>query len=174
LFVVDRIGAAQPVRTVWNWLLNNRDGQSQIEVNAHTLTLRRDLAGLKLTHGADGRLHGPIYAMVHDAYHPEPARPGEGHSGSGLLYRWIEPEARRTRITTHALAVDTAALIDRWSAAPAGDACSLAHGQNQWTLKIVRESPLELLIDGARAESSWRVIERSGEFELLRDKGTST
>ena len=31
LFVVDRIEATQPVTTVWNWLVNNRDGQTQVD-----------------------------------------------------------------------------------------------------------------------------------------------
>lgn len=37
LFVVDRVRANQPVTTVWNWLVNNRDGHfhfSQIESDA--------------------------------------------------------------------------------------------------------------------------------------------
>lgn len=173
LFVIDRIQASTPVRTVWNWLLNQREGRSKFDIHDRTLTMRRGSAGLRLTHGAEGQLNGPIYAMVHDAYHPEPNRPGEGHSGSGMLYRWIEPEARAVRVAIHTLAVDEAGRIDRWTADHSADTCTLACDQQRWTLDVIRQSPLELTLRGAGSGPSWRLIEQSGEFQLLQDKGTS-
>ncbi|NQT13157.1 MAG: heparinase II/III family protein, partial [Planctomycetes bacterium] len=172
LFVVDRIRATQPVRTVWNWLLNNRDGASEFEVDGgRTLTLRRGLAGLTITHASDGRLSGPVYAAMHDAYHPEPGRRGEGHSGSAMLYRWIEPQARKTRTAVHALAVDDYGLIDHWTAEHTGATYRLACGNQSWILTVHNEEPLEVTLHGEHAGLSWRLIERSGEFQFLQDKG---
>ena len=174
LFVVDRIEASAPVRTVWNWLLNHRDGQSTFDVHDGALTMRRGGAGLRLVHGADGQLNGPVYAMVHDAYHPEPDRPGEGHAGSGMLYRWIEPEARTARVTIHAIAVDEADRIDRWTVDRFAGACSLMCDQQQWTLTVPRQSPLELSLTGPGVDPPCRIVEQSDAFELLHDKGTAS
>lgn len=171
LFVVDRIRASQPVRTVWNWLLNNRDGGSEFQVRSgHTLTMRRGLAGLTITHCTDGRLNGPVYAVVHDAYHPEPNRPGEGQSGSGRLYRWIEPEARKARVVVHAVAVDDYGLIDRWTAEHSGVAHGLTDGNQHWTLTVDNEEPFDLVLHGKHTGISWRLTEESGRFQFLREE----
>ena len=174
LFVVDRIRATQPVRTVWNWLLNNRDGASDFDVrDGRTLTMRRGLAGLTITHAADGRFNGPVYAAMHDAYHPEPNRRGEGHSGSAMLYRWIEPQARKARVAVHALAVDDYGLIDHWTAEHTEATYRLAGDNQSWTLTVHNEGPFEVTFHGEHAGLSWRLIERSGEFQFLQDKGVS-
>jgi len=172
LFVVDRIRAVQPVRTVWNWLLNNRDGASEFDIHdGRTLTMRRGLAGLTITHASDGRLSGPVYAAMHDAYHPEPNRCGEGHSGSAMLYRWIEPQGRKARTVVHALAVDDYGLIDRWTAEDTGATYRLECRNQSWTLTVHNEELLEVALQGEHASLSWRLIERSGEVQFLQDKG---
>ncbi len=175
LFVVDRIVASRPVTTIWNWLFNHRDDNSTITVaDAHTIVMRRGLAGLRLTHLADGQLSGPVFAFVHDAYHPEPQRLGEGRSGSGRLYRWIEPAPRAYRLAVHAIAVDDYGLIDRWTAERTGEATYKVSRDNaRWTLEIVREMPLTLVLGSEHDGRRWELTERNGEYNFLRILGES-
>jgi len=165
LFVVDRIRAARPVTTVWNWLLNHRDDASAIDVlDGRTIVMRRGLAGLKMFHLDAGRLNGPIYAYVHDAYHPEPNRPGEGRPGSGMLYRWIEPAARPVRVAVHAFALDDYGLIDRWRAEAGEGAYRLSDGTCRWRLTINATEPLDLRLDSEADGRAWRLTEREGSY----------
>lgn len=167
LFVIDRIRASQPVRTIWNWLMNNRDGESEFDVrDARTVTMRRGLAGLTLAHGSDGRLSGPVYAFMHDAYHPEPNRQGEGRSGSGMIYRWIEPEPRSTRVVVHAVAVDDFGLIDRWTVDRENGTYRLACHNQCWSLTFSKENTFDLVLLDQLAGSSWRLFEDSGELRF--------
>lgn len=113
-FVIDCIRASEPIRTVWNWLLNNRDGESIIQTDGNTLTMYRHQAGLKLWHVGQGIVTGPVYAYLHDAYHPEPAQRGEGRPGSGLLFRHTATQTATYISQLHILAADDLADIDGW------------------------------------------------------------
>ncbi|MBC7920062.1 MAG: heparinase II/III family protein [Ferruginibacter sp.] len=134
LFVVDRIEAARPVTTTWNWLVNNRDGRAVVESQPNCLTIRRHGAGLKLAHGGHARLDHPVNAYVHDAYHVEPAQPGEGRPGSGLLYRWTETTPAPSRTVVHAIAMDEACRLDTWQLVTSPQSYTLANDTQQWTL----------------------------------------
>jgi heparinase II/III-like protein/alginate lyase len=170
LFVVDRIRATQPVRTVWNWLLNNRDRTSDFQVhNQRTVTMRRGLAGMRLTHMADGRFNGPVYAVMHDAYHPEPDRQGEGHSGTGMLYRWIEPEARTSRLAVHAIAVDDYGLIDQWKTEQTANTLTLTCREQHWTLTVDSESSLDATLQSKHESKSWKLTEKSGHLHFAEN-----
>ena len=171
VFVIDRIRAAQPVTTIWNWLLNHRDEASEIEVaDGRTIVLRRGLAGLKIVHGGDGQLNGPIAGFVHDAYHPEPDRLGEGRSGSGRLFRWIEPAPRSNRLVVHALAVDDYGLIDGWTAEPRGTSFRVFNNDTVWSLEVASQSPLLALLRDERDGRGWQLAEQDGQFQFLRDE----
>ena len=141
LFVVDRIEATQPVTTVWNWLINNRDGQTKVTTQPQCLTVRRHEAGMKLFHqpiepGVAGQIGHPVYGYVHDAYHVEPNQYGEGKPGSGLLYRWTEAAPVATRTMVHAIALDDAVRLDAWQLTTEENAFTLSNGQKQWTLIV--------------------------------------
>jgi hypothetical protein len=136
LFVVDRIEADQPVRTVWNWLVNNRDGKTRYETQGNELTVTRNNSGLRLFHAGAARLAHPVYGFVHDAYHVEPGQLGEGNSGSGLLFRWTEAEKILNRTVVHAIALDEAALISRWEMRTEGDSYTLRNPSQTWTLHL--------------------------------------
>ncbi|MBD2754370.1 heparinase II/III family protein [Spirosoma validum] len=114
--VIDRIQASEPVRTVWNWLINNRDGKSISQIQGNTLTIRRHQAGLKLWHFGEAALAGPVYAYLHDAYHPEPDQPGEGRPGSGLLFRHTDAKNSMTISRLHLIVADDVVHIDDWKA----------------------------------------------------------
>lgn len=168
LFVIDRIRASKPVRTIWNWLLNNRDEASDIRVDgAQALTMRRGLAGLRLAHTSNGRLNGPVYAVMHDAYHPAPNQRGEGQSGSGMLYRWIEPDARQSRLIVHTIAVDDYGLIDDWHTEQTDNRFRLSNGRQTWTLTVTDEGPFEANLRNEHDSRSWRLAEQAGEFRFL-------
>lgn len=139
LFVVDTIEASQPVTTIWNWLVNNRDGKAQVHTatvpGATYLTVRRNAAGMKLFHTGTGTLGHPVYGYVHDAYHVEPAGRGEGRPGSGLLYRWTEAAPLQTRTVVHAIALDEAHRIDTWQLRTEPNRYTLTNGDKHWTLE---------------------------------------
>jgi hypothetical protein len=116
-------------------------------------------------------LNGPVYAVAHDAYHPEPNKTGEGHSGSGMLYRWIEPQSCRNRVAVHAIATDDYGLIERWSAEHTDASFRLGDGKQQWALTIDSQEPFDLALHSDEAGQSWRLTEQSGELEFLEDKG---
>ncbi len=165
LFVIDRISATRPVTTVWNWLLNHRDESSVIDVlDRRTIQMRRGPAGLKLFHLADGRLVGPVYAYVHDAYHPDPDRLGEGRPGSGHLYRWMEPSAREFRLAVHAFAIDDAGLVHDWQATADGPGFALTRGDVCWTVTLDNADPLDIVLRSNDTNRSWRLAERDGSY----------
>lgn len=139
LFIVDYIEATQPVTTIWNWLVNNRDGQTQVDSQPTCLTVRRNDAGMKLFHRGGGTIGHPVYGYVHDAYHVEPAGRGEGRPGSGLLYRWTEATPAATRTVVHAIALDDAISLDRWQLQTDTNSFTLSNGQKQWTLQVQEE-----------------------------------
>lgn len=180
LFVMDRIEASQPVTTVWNWLVNNRDGKTQVETQANQpggdaagspeqfrpcLTVRRNEAGMKLFHGGNGRIGHPVYGYVHDAYHVEPNQYGEGKSGSGLLYRWTETAPALNRTMVHAIALDDAFRLDQWQLLTDDRTFTLTNGQQEWTLQIRDETVghLSLLSSHGRR---WDVLNQAGQYTL--------
>ncbi|MBD0255891.1 MAG: heparinase II/III family protein [Cytophagales bacterium] len=167
LFVVDRIRAASPVTTLWNWLLNNRDGKSFVErLPGGHVRMTRGAAGLQIFHAGDAKPAGPVYGYLHDAYHPEPNRPGEGKPGSGLLYRWTEARPRENRTVVHAFAVDRFALVDGWQFTAGPNRCTLTNGREKWTLAIVEEAPLHFVLESA-AGNRWQCREEQpGHFSL--------
>ncbi|GAB3704806.1 hypothetical protein GCM10027592_36580 [Spirosoma flavus] len=136
-FVIDRIRASEPVRTVWNWLLNNRDGESIIQTEGNGLTMYRHQTGLKLWHIGQGTLAGPVYAYLHDAYHPEPAQRGEGRPGSGLLFRHTDDKKATFINQLHILNADELATINDWE---------MQAEMNQW---IVRKPGVFIQLTGS-------------------------
>ncbi|NLX97729.1 MAG: hypothetical protein GXY83_16300 [Rhodopirellula sp.] len=166
LFVVDRIRAAVPVRTIWNWLLNNRDGLAEIDLpSQREIVCRRRLSGLKIFHVAESQRVGPVYAYVHDRYHPEPNRPGEGQPGSGMLYRWMESAAREFRIAVHAFAMDDYGLVGDWSIRPQeGEGMALERADLRWSLRLAGSDPLQLDLHCHADGRHWRLLEREGQF----------
>lgn len=115
LFIVDRVTSSAPVRTNWNFLLNNRDDLLDLKQPARDrIVARRGAAGMKLFHLGGGSVSGPTHAFVHDAYHPLPNQLGEGRSGSGALLRWSEPKPATDRTVVHAIAIDDPGSVAGW------------------------------------------------------------
>lgn len=115
LFIVDRVAATAPVKTSWNFLLNNRDDLLDLKQPApDRVVARRGAAGMKLFHLGGGRPAGPFHAFVHDAYHTRPNQLGEGQMGSGALLRWSESTPATERTVVHAIAVDDPGSVAGW------------------------------------------------------------
>ncbi|MDQ8194660.1 heparinase II/III family protein [Coraliomargarita sp. SDUM461004] len=115
LFIVDHIEASRPVRTHWNWLLNNRDNALDLKlVQPDRLVARRANAGMKLFHLGGHEMQGPTASYVHDAYHPLPNQNSEGKANSGQLITWSEREPQLSRTVTHAICLDSYGPITRW------------------------------------------------------------
>ncbi|UFH57977.1 heparinase II/III family protein [Spirosoma sp. KNUC1025] len=167
LFVVDRIEATQPVTTVWNWLVNNRDGQAKVDSQPKCLTVRRNEAGMKLFHLGSAQLSHPVYGYVHDAYHVEPNQYGEGKPGSGLLYRWTETAPAVTRTVVHAIALDEAIGLDRWQLQQEGNSITLSNDEKQWTLIVQDEATYHLSLISGHGRR-WDVVPQDTMYSLIR------
>jgi hypothetical protein len=165
LFVVDTIEASRPVTTVWNWLVNHRDGQTETESQDGVLTVRRHGAGLKLWAGGSVTGSFPVYGYVHDAYHVEPAQRGEGRPGSGLLFRFTEKVAQEIRTVVHALALDRAEVLDTWALRTENEAFTLTNGERKWTLRLGDDGYLSLTSGHGR---EWCVCPEGTTYQLSR------
>ena len=155
------------MRTTWNWLLNNRDEGLDLKLfRPDRLVARRGDAGLKLFHLAGGAIGGPVYAHVHDAYHPLPNQNSEGKPGSGMLIRWAERAAQTERVAVHAVAVDHYGAIAGWHLRQFDDGrvgLEAPGGMALWTLALEAD-PLRLTVtDG---ESAYRISAESGVWSL--------
>ncbi|KAA0988780.1 heparinase II/III domain-containing protein [Dyadobacter aurulentus] len=136
VFVVDKITANKPVTTMWNWLVNNRDGKTTFEKDDHALAVRRGGSGMRLFQSAQSTLGFPVYAYVHDAYHVEPNQLGEGKPGSGLLFRHTENESTLDRIMVTAIALDQSENIALWNYEAQGNTHILRKGNDTWELEV--------------------------------------
>ncbi len=148
VFVIDRVEAEHPVIVRWNWLFNNRDGGLEWKNGgSDRMVLRRGGAGMKFfCLDEQLRAEGPRYSYVHDAYHPQPGRPGEGAPGSGLLFH-----RRTARPESGCLAVHAFALGGYGS-------CS------GWHLR--KSTPLDFALEAPGATLSWHIEIEPEQFRL--------
>ncbi len=165
LFVVDRIKATEPIMTTWNWLVNNRDGNASVTyVNAQLLKVLRPQAGLLMFHGEKSEPRGPIYAYVHDFYHPESGQTGEGKPGSGLLYRWNEKKATEFRIMVHVLCFDEVAQLSSWKIEQEGNIFKVTSNEQKWSMEIQSEDHLQLSLTAQNKQ--WQLKEKNNLFRF--------
>ncbi len=166
LFVIDRIKSSAPVTTMWNWVLNNRDGETQVLTpEPNQITMYRGAAGLQLFHAGDGKISGPVYGYVHDAYHPEPNQAGEGKPGSGLLYRFTEKAPATSRIAVHAFAFDSYGFIQRWAFSHNNDTYQLTNGNESWQIEIATGDSLQVVIRNNQ-HKQWQLQEEEQRFSF--------
>lgn len=173
LFIVDRIVSDRPVRTSWNWLLNNRDEQLNLKlVHPDRLVARRGNAGMKLFHLAENPLGNPVHAFVHDAYHPLPNQQGEGKPGSGILLNWTEEAAATARTIVHAIAVDDPGAVVGWHLKTGENTVTL-EGPGEavsWTLETAPDADRFVLTE-AVSKKQYSLINNQGSWQM---KGQTT
>ncbi len=160
LFIIDHITSSEPVRTTWHWLLNNRDGELDLDITPpDRLEARRGPAGVKLFHLGGGALQGPVYAYVHDEYNILPGQVYEAKAGSGLLVRWHERTASRERTVVHAAAVDDVGAIAGWHLRLLADGAiglESPGGHDAWRLSVARD-PLRLTVMHRSTERAYHI-----------------
>lgn len=167
LFVIDRIKSSEPVTTIWNWLLNNRDGETQVFTpQLNQITMYRGSAGLKVFHGGDAKMSGPVYSYVHDAYHPEPNQVGEGKPGSGLLYRFTEKQPNTSRIVVHAFAFDAYGALNTWEFTGHTTTYQLSNGNETWQIETNNGYALQVEITD-KHQKKWQLQEAEKEFTFI-------
>lgn len=168
LYIVDHIEADQPVRTTWNWLFNNRDETLELKtVRPDRIVARRGNSGMKLFHLSDAVMQGPIYAFVHDAYHPLPAQPSEGKPGSGMLMRFNDRTASTTRTVVHAFLMDDYGGIGNWHLRqPDGRIALEAPGGSATWFIDVGENPLRIQISERQSERQYIIEQVDGTWML--------
>jgi hypothetical protein len=118
LYIVDQVQAERPLQTIWNWVLNNRDGSLDLKMlPPDRLVARRGVTGMKLFHCAGGRGPQLVHGWMHDAYHPLPGQLGEGGNGSAQIVRWSS-DAATTLNAVHAIVVDGYGPVAGWHLRP--------------------------------------------------------
>lgn len=170
LFVVDHIIADRPVRTHWNWLLNNRDDGLDLKlVKPDRFVARRANAGMKLFHLGGHNLQGPVAAYVHDAYHPLPNQLGEGKSNSGQLVTWSEHEAACARTVTHAICLDSYGPIAGWHlrADETGTALEGPSATVNWKLSGAPDADGFTLSETV-SQTTYTISQHEGNWQLNR------
>jgi len=170
LFIVDRVRATRPVKTTWNWLLNNRDDKLDLKlVRPDRLVARRGHAGMKFFHLGGGSIQGPLYAYVHDAYHPLPARLGEGKPGSGLLVRWSDKTASTARVAVHAAAVDDPGAVAGWHLKTPAERVTVLEspgGTIRWQLEVAEDGSRFVVGDSVSGKNYTVSVDPAGEWSL--------
>lgn len=166
LFVVDRIDSSEPVTAVWNWLLNNRDGELEWKLlPPDRLVARRGSVGMKLFHlGEESAPQGPFYGHVHDAYHPLPGQKGEGAPGSGMQFRWQEHSARTGRTAVHAIALDSYGPVSQWHLRTE-EGIALKGQREEWVLAVENSG---FLITEKITGESVRLLETAGKWSMVQ------
>ena len=163
LFIVDQISADYPITTLWNWVVNNRDGKTVWQKENNCLTVKKNEAGMKLFHGGNGSFSFPIHGFLHDAYHPEPNQLGEGSSGDSFLFRFTEKEKLTTRIVVHAIALDEPDLLTNWNLEMVKNSFTLKSDSRKWTLKINENESFSIISGHGR---TWNITKNNDRYEL--------
>lgn len=169
VFAIDHIVAERPVQTTWNWVLNNRADGLDLKPLDDRIVARRGAAGMKLFHLGGGRTPYFVHGCLHEAYHPQPGRLGEGANGSALILRWNEPKPLTERWAVHAIALDGVGPIARWHLKEqAGQDAVLEGpgGRERWALAIDRASGRITMREQAGG-SGW-ILHTTGECRLER------
>ena len=167
LFIIDRIVADEPVTTLWNWVVNNRDSKTVWQKETNCLTVKKNGAGMKLFHGGNGSWSFPVYGFLHDAYHPEPNQLGEGHSGDSFLFRFTEKEKSKARTVVHAIALDTPDSLEKWQLEVDANRYTLQSDTRKWALQLNDEIANSFsLISGHGRQ--WDIQKMGDTYELKR------
>lgn len=148
LIVCDRFTFSRPCRIEWNWSLNNRDGALEFDImSPWQLCARRGSAGIRVVHMSDqSAFMGPLYSVMHDHYHPEPAQHGEGRPGSACLFRWTSSPCAEGGSFVHAFLMDSARDIELWSAATDDGALLIRepNGRSEYVVRVENTDALRL------------------------------
>jgi hypothetical protein len=170
LFVVDHIKADEPIKTTWNFLLNNRDGLLDLQLNRNdnSISALRGNAGIVIKHNnANDKINGPIYALMHDAYHVLPNQTfTEGEPGSAIMMRWQEPEASKERTMIHTIAFDDPAALKAWETNKENNSYTIKNNDRKenWALTVADDGTID--IKESVSGKSYKVSQKDGVWNL--------
>lgn len=165
VFIIDQISADYPVTTLWNWVVNNRDGKTVWQQEKNCLTVKKNNSGMKLFHGGNGSFSFPVHGFLHDAYHPEPHQLGEGSSGDSYVFRFTEKEKLSTRTVVHAIALDEPDLLINWNLEVNENKYTLKSDSKNWTLKINDNGSFSMISGHGR---TWAIVKEEENYGLKR------
>jgi hypothetical protein len=154
--VIDQIKASEPVKTVWNWMLNNRDFKTIVETTTNTLIATRNKIALKLINTGNAFMQGPVYAHMHDAYHVLPNQLGEGASGSSLIYRTTAAKNEMDIFNAHICITDDEMNIGKWHYIKNDNGFSLEREEKQYSVNWIMQEPLQLEIQAGNEFVSFK------------------
>lgn len=148
VFVIDRIKSDVPVKLVWNWLLDNRDGALSYDYGQPGfISADRPGASMRIRRfGTEGKLSGPTWALLHDAYHTLPGRFCEGKAGSGISFRIAEEKASESSLSVHVILLDSREAIDGWTCSE-NNGSYIAENKDRrlrWTLTLGQDGSIEV------------------------------
>ncbi len=175
LFIVDHIESDEPLKTTWNFLLNNRDGLLDLQLTSQDkITARRGDAGVKITHFAKDNRNGPIYATMHDAYHPLSGQWTEGKPGSAIMMRWAESKPSLKRTVVNTLAIDDHAGIAGWESKFESNSYSVesTDRSEKWTLQVAEDGTLS--IQEAISNQTYNLAKNEKDTWVLSSKMPNT
>lgn len=118
MFIVDRIKSKIPVKPISHFILNNRgNGLSDDRVfDKKKIVFRRNGVGMKFfplaVEGYDVSMD-MAWGFVHECYHPEPNRLGQGKEGSGLIYNYAPAEYTTEYASVYGIVFDDADKINK-------------------------------------------------------------
>lgn len=172
LFVVDQIESEVPVSTTWSWLLNNRDGLLNYQfVRPHAIYATRGDAGLKIQHYGQGRMEGPSYALVHDAYHTLPGQFSEGIPGTGFQMRFKEQTPQTKRTVVHTMAMDGSGSVNGWESKNDNNTYILENKdrKEKWILQVADNG--EIVISESLSNQKHKIAQdKKGVWSLSHEK----
>jgi hypothetical protein len=122
LFIVDRIEADRSIKTRAGFMVNNRDNKLQANLYSDTrIVLRRGEAAMKfflMDSFADGQSstcgRHVSWGYMHQHYHPQPNRHGQGKEGSAIRYTYESGVYAREHVMVYAFAMDGLDRIKGW------------------------------------------------------------
>lgn len=154
LVVFDEITASEPVTTVWNWVVNNRDGKTFTRKSGNQLTVCRGKSGLRMIHKGNATLGHPVYSFMHDAYHIRPGQMGEGRSGSALVYRYTDKDSALNARALHVFLMDHPDRLDTWRISESEEYISIDGKDVSWSFHLTERLTLR-----SGSGRSWEIFE---------------
>lgn len=146
LFIVDRIKSKVPVKPIGHFILNNRgNGLTDDRVfYKKRIVFRRNGIGMKFfpldVQGYDVNMVMD-WGFVHDCYHPEPNRLGQGKEGSGLIYNFMPSGYTTEHTAVYGIVFDTDKNIGHWHTPDVGtNAYYIEPGDKKGGFKLVIEA----------------------------------
>lgn len=129
----------------------------------------RGNAGIKITNYASKKsLDGPMYALVHDAYHILPNQFSEGTPGTGIMMRFKETVPQTSRLVVHTITVDAPSALDSWNSRQEGNAYTLESKDRgeEWVLQIAEDG--SLTVSETNSKQNYKIVQDKNQKWCLK------